>query len=56
MINGVPLGVQMAWLLTTTSGWPLESTRVVPETGIHVAFTHGPLAAVGGGKVQPATM
>src|SRR5579864_2821792 len=39
-----------------TSGWPFESTRVEPETGIHVAFTQGPLPPGGGGKAQPATM
>jgi hypothetical protein len=28
--NGVPLGAQIAWLLSTTNGWPLEVTRVEP--------------------------
>jgi hypothetical protein len=54
MINGVPVGAQIAWLLCTTSGWPLDKTRVVPVS--HCALTHGPFAAVGGGSVQPAIM
>jgi hypothetical protein len=53
MIRGVPVGVQIAWLLCTTSGWPFDMTRVVPVS--HCAETQGPLPAVGGGKVQPAT-
>jgi hypothetical protein len=53
MINGVPLGAQIAWLLCTTSGWPFDVTRVVPLS--HWAVTHGPFAAGGGGSVQPAT-
>jgi hypothetical protein len=38
-----------------TSGWPLESTRVVPVGGSQVAVTQGPLATIGGGSAQPAT-
>jgi hypothetical protein len=53
--SGVPVGVQIAWLLCTTSGWPFDKTRVEPVGGTHVAFTQGPLAAIGGGNVQPAT-
>jgi hypothetical protein len=51
--NGVPEGAQMAWLLSTTSGWPFEVTRVDPT--VHCAVTHGPLAAGGGGRAHPAT-
>jgi hypothetical protein len=53
IINGVPVGAQIAWLLCTTSGWPLDMTRVVPIN--HCAVTHGPFAVGGGGKVHPAT-
>jgi hypothetical protein len=54
MINsGVPVGAQIAWLLCTSNGCPLESTRVVPLN--HCAVTQGPLAAGGGGNAQPAT-
>jgi len=53
MIVGVPVGAQIAWLLCTTNGCPLDKTRVDPLT--HCAVTHGPLAVGGGGKVQPAT-
>src|SRR5258706_7612237 len=53
IISGVPLGAQIAWLLCTSSGCPFESTRVVPAS--HWAVTHGPLAAGGGGRAQPAT-
>jgi hypothetical protein len=51
-MSGVPVGAQMEVLDCTTSGWPFASTRVVPDS--QVAVTHGPLAAVGGGSVQPA--
>src|SRR5271170_241031 len=51
--SGVPVGAQIAWLESTTSGWPLEVTRTVPT--IHCAVTHGPLAAGGGGNAHPAT-
>ncbi len=52
MINGVPVGAQIAWLLITNSGIPFDSTRVVPVN--HVAVTQGPFAAMGGGSAQPA--
>ena len=52
IIKGVPVGAHIAWLLCTTSGWPLESTRTLPIS--QFAVTQGPLATVGGGKVQPA--
>lgn len=55
MISGVPVGVQIAWLLCTTSGWPFDNTLTDPLGGIQVAFTHGPLATAGGGNAQPAT-
>jgi len=51
--RGVPVGAQIEVLLCTTSGCPLDNTRVVPLS--HCPVTQGPLAAVGGGKVQPAT-
>jgi hypothetical protein len=51
--SGVPLGAQIAWLLSTTNGCPLEKTRVEPTN--HCAVTHGPFAAGGGGSAQPAT-
>jgi hypothetical protein len=53
MINGVPVGVQMAWLLCTINGCPFDKTRVVPTS--HCAVTHGPFAPGGGGSAQPAT-
>src|SRR5579871_4929129 len=53
MSSGVPLGAQMAWLLSTTSGCPLDVTRVEPTS--HCPLTQGPLAAGGGGRAQPAT-
>src|SRR5689334_17361040 len=52
MISGVPVGAQIAWLSSSSSGWPLEVTRVAELT--NCAVTHGPLPAVGGGSVQPA--
>lgn len=54
IISGVPLGVQTAILLCTKSGCPFDITRVVPV--VHCAVTQGPLATVGGGSVQPATI
>jgi hypothetical protein len=53
IISGVPVGAQMDVLDCTTSGWAFDKTRVDPA--IQVAVTHGPLAAVGGGSVHPAT-
>jgi hypothetical protein len=53
MMSGVPVGAQIAWLLCTSNGCPLDVTRVVPIT--HCAVTQGPLAAGGGGSAQPAT-
>jgi hypothetical protein len=53
MIVGVPVGAQIPMLDKTKSGCPFEVTRVEPV--VHVALTQGPLPAVGGGKVQPAT-
>jgi hypothetical protein len=52
--SGVPVGAQMAWLSNSKSGMPLESTRTEPVT--YCAVTHGPFAAGGGGRAQPATM
>ena len=53
IISGVPVGAHTACELNTSSGWPLDNTRVLPLT--HCAVTQGPLAVGGGGKVQPAT-
>src|SRR5690606_34199951 len=39
--RGVPLGAHSDWLVSRTSGWPLESTRRLPVS--HWADTHGPL-------------
>ena len=50
--NGVPVGAQMAWLSSKSSGTPLDKTRVAEVT--HCAVTQGPLAAGGGGSAQPA--
>ncbi|MGD2157013.1 MAG: hypothetical protein PVG32_09090 [Anaerolineales bacterium] len=52
IFNGVPLGVQIAWLSCSSTGWPLALTRVAAVT--HVAVTQG----VGAPPVtygQPAT-
>jgi hypothetical protein len=49
----VPVGVQTAWLSSSTSGCPFEVTRF--EALIHRAVTQGPFAADGGGRLQPAT-
>jgi hypothetical protein len=49
----VPVGAQIAVLLNTSSGCPIEVTRAVPTT--YCAVTHGPLPAGGGGNAQPAT-
>jgi hypothetical protein len=53
MINGVPVGAQIAWLSSRSNGCPFESTRVAEVT--NCAVTQGPFAAGGGGKAQPAT-
>ena len=50
----MPVGTQMAWLSINSKGTPLEKIRVAEV--IQVAVTHGPLPAMGGGIVQPATM
>jgi hypothetical protein len=47
------VGAQMAWLSSKSSGTPFDKTRVAEVT--HCAVTQGPLAAGGGGSVQPAT-
>src|SRR5262245_48414619 len=39
MISGVPFGAQIAWLSSSSNGWPLEVTRVAAVT--HCAVTHG---------------
>ena len=51
--SGVPVGAQMAWLSSSSTGCPFDVTRVAAVT--HCAVTHGPLAAGGGGSAQPAT-
>jgi hypothetical protein len=54
IISGVPVGTQLAWLVSTTRGCPFDVTLVVPE--VHCAVTHGPFPDGGGGKVHPATV
>ncbi len=49
---GVPVGAQIEVLLWTSRGWPFDVTLVVPLS--HCPVTHGPLAAGGGGRTQPA--
>ena len=51
--SGVPVGAQIAVLLNTSSGCPMEVTRTVPTT--YCAVTQGPFATGGGGNAQPAT-
>jgi hypothetical protein len=51
--SGVPVGVQIAWLSSSNSGWPFDVTRVADV--MNWAVTHGPFAPGGGGSVQPAT-
>jgi hypothetical protein len=53
MIIGVPVGAQMDWLSKSKRGCPFEVMRVAAVMNWPV--THGPLAAGGGGNVQPAT-
>ena len=55
-ITGVPVGVQMAWLLCTSTGMPIDVTRSDAVKGSHSATTQGPLAIGGGGNAQPATV
>src|SRR5208283_3705956 len=50
--SGVPVGAQIAWPVSSSSGRPLEVTRVAPT--VHCAVTHGPGA--GGTNGQPATV
>jgi len=54
IISGVPVGAHSDELDCTTSGCPLERTRVVPAS--QVADVQGPFAVLGGGNVQPATV
>jgi hypothetical protein len=53
IIKGVPVGAQIAWLSSKSNGWPFEVTRVAEVT--NCAVMHGPFAAGGVGRVQPAT-
>ena len=53
MSSGVPVGAQIAWLSSSSSGWPFDVTRSAEV--IHCAVTHGPLPALGGGIAHPAT-
>ena len=53
MFKGVPVGTQIAWLSISNTGTPPDETRSAEV--IHIAVTHGPLAAGGGGNAQPAT-
>jgi hypothetical protein len=54
MLSGVPVGVHTDWLSWSSTGWPPALIRVAALT--QVAVTQGPLAAVGGGSVQPLTV
>jgi len=51
--KGAPVGAQSAWLSSNSSGWPLDLMRNAAV--VHCAVTQGPLPAVGGGIVHPAT-
>jgi len=51
---GVPVGAQVEVEEATSSGIPPASTRVEPL--VHWQVMQGPLPAVGGGIVQPATI
>ena len=50
MVRGVPVGVHSARLDSTSSGMPMEVTRVVPV--VNVALTQGPTLAEGTGLAQ----
>jgi hypothetical protein len=54
IFNPVPVGAQTAWLSFVKTGVPPALTRVAAL--VHCALTQGPLPAVGGGRVQPATV
>jgi hypothetical protein len=54
VISGVPVGTQIAWLSNSSSGCPVDVTRVDPIT--NCAVTQGPFPAGGGGIAQPATV
>ncbi len=54
MFTGVPLGMQVAWLSWSNTGWPPTSTRVAPV--IHWAVTQGKGLPAGVVNGQPATM
>ena len=51
--SGVPVGAQIAWLSSKSSGCPFEVTRVADV--MNWAVTHGPFPLGGGGNVHPAT-
>jgi len=51
-ISRVPVGTHIAWLSSSSNGWPFDVTRVAAV--MNCALTQGPLAAGGGGKAQPA--
>jgi hypothetical protein len=53
IISGVPLGIQMAWLSSSSTGMPVEVMRVAPVT--HWAVTQGNGLPAGVRKGQPAT-
>jgi hypothetical protein len=54
IFNPVAGSTQIALLSSSKTGMPLAVTRVAAV--IQVQVTHGPLAAMGGGKAQPATV
>src|SRR5664280_200673 len=51
--SGVPVGTQRPVPPMIASGCPIEVTLTVPT--VNWPLTHGPLPAVGGGKVQALT-
>lgn len=51
--SGVPLVTQTEMPSLNRTGWPKDVT--LSEAVTNVAVTHGPFAAGGGGKAQPAT-
>jgi len=51
-IIGVPVGAQTDGLELSRTGTPPASTRTAGV--VNWPLTHGPLAAGGGGKAQPA--
>src|ERR1700741_2832288 len=54
IISGVPVGMQVAWLSSSSSGCPIDVTRVAAV--VHCAVAHGgEVPLVIAGNVHPAT-